>query len=333
MEPSETRQYLFELSGEHPTLPLAELEATARAEAGSCQTLLTGPGYAVISLPTSCFERVVDRLALTRRAGEFLGEVAGPDTFVVPEMPEGSMALRIRTFEDRKDVWDIDSLTRKLGARMTVGHKVDLKEPDIEIRGLASDRLLLHRNLKEVDRKQYDSRKVGERPYFSPISLHPRYARALVNMTGLRAGDRILDPFCGTGGVLLEASLLGIRTYGSDLSPEMIAGCRRNLEHFDLKVEGLEVLDIGDIAETFGPLDGIATDPPYGRATSTNREKLDSLYDRSMISMRDSLRPGGTLGVVFPKDVKVPDGMTVEQTHAQRVHRSLTRHYSIIRKQ
>ncbi|MFA5313996.1 MAG: methyltransferase domain-containing protein, partial [Methanomassiliicoccales archaeon] len=186
--------------------------------------------------------------------------------------------------------------------------------------------------LREVDRKQFERRKVGERPFFSPISLHPRYARALINMTGLRAGDTVLDPFCGTGGVLLEAAVLGMKVYGSDLSPEMIEGCRENLDHFGLKVESLEVMDIGDIASRFGDLDGIATDPPYGRATSTNREALDSLYTRSMTSMRDALRTGGALGVVFPKDVPIPEGLTLEQRHSQRVHKSLTRHYSILRR-
>jgi tRNA (guanine10-N2)-dimethyltransferase len=332
MDPNEVRQYLFELSGEHPTMPLAELVSTARAESGNSQTLMAGPGYAVMSLPHSCFDKVVDRLALTRRAGDFLGVVDDCSSIAVPDLPEGSMAIRIRSYEDHAAAWETDSLTRRIGDRFTVGHKVDLKNPDIEIRGIASDRLLLHRKLREVDRKQFERRKVGERPFFSPISLHPRYARALINMTGLRAGDSVLDPFCGTGGVLLEAAVLGMKVYGSDLSPEMIEGCGQNIRHFGLKVERLEIMDIGDVADRFGDLDGVVTDPPYGRATSTNKEALGSLYGRALPSMRDALKVGGGMGIVFPRDVPFPEGLTLEQQHSQRVHKSLTRHYSVLRR-
>ena len=53
--------------------------------------------------------------------------------------------------------------------------------------------------------------------------------RALVNMSGAIPGEWILDPFCGTGGTLIEASLIGCRAAGTDADPEMIAGSRINL--------------------------------------------------------------------------------------------------------
>ncbi len=51
-----------------------------------------------------------------------------------------------------------------------------------------------------------------------PARLHPDTARALVR--GLaRPGGVVLDPFCGSGTVLVEARLAGYRALGSDVNP------------------------------------------------------------------------------------------------------------------
>lgn len=321
--------FLFELSGEHPSLPLAELLSTVKAESPVHQLISSGPGYAIVRLDEERIPRLVERLALTHRIGRYLGKWGDKVEDFSP-IPDGSIALRVRGYREHGKDLDLDSITRSLGKHFSSGRKVDLTHPDVEIRGIVSDHLHLHVKLFEIDRSQYDLRKVKERPYFSPISLHPRYARALVNLTGLRAGQSLLDPFCGTGGTLIEAALLGLRPLGSDLFPAMIEGCRTNLEHFGLDPGRLEAIDIGSIGETFGQVDGVATDPPYGRSTSTNKEELGRLYARSMTSMRDVLKPGGKLAIVFPRKVDVPEGLRSEQTHSQKVHRSLTRYYSVM---
>lgn len=49
--------------------------------------------------------------------------------------------------------------------------------------------------------------------------FHPQMVRALLNLIGVRPGDRICEPFSGSGTTALEASLLGIHCVGVDLSP------------------------------------------------------------------------------------------------------------------
>ena len=331
MDESNQTPFLFELSGEHPTLPLAELLATARAECPNHKFICSGPGYAVLEVDELKMPAIAERLALTHRIGRFLGYWRGGLEGTL-SIPDGSVALRVRRFGEHGRDLDIESVTRSIGKHISSGRRVDLTHPDIMVRGLVSDHLLVHMNLFEVDRAQYDLRKVKERPYFSPISLHPKYARALVNLTELRPGQTLLDPFCGTGGILIEAALLRLRPLGSDLSKEMIEGCGRNMEHFGLTTGKLEAIDIGSILDTFGNVDGVATDPPYGRSTSTNKEELGKLYSRSMTSMRDVLVPGGRMAIMFPRHVDVPEGLSVEQSHLQKVHRSLTRYYSVMRR-
>lgn len=56
-----------------------------------------------------------------------------------------------------------------------------------------------------------------------PARLHPATARALVAALELRPGATLLDPFCGSGTVLVEAMAQGLRAEGRDLSPLAVA--------------------------------------------------------------------------------------------------------------
>lgn len=52
-----------------------------------------------------------------------------------------------------------------------------------------------------------------------PARLHPAVARSLLSALSLPAGATLLDPFCGSGTVLIEAMAGGMRAVGRDLSP------------------------------------------------------------------------------------------------------------------
>ena len=182
---------------------------------------------------------IASRLALTHRLGRYLGSCRLEDTVdlagkldLPPGTPRGTGSSGTRRYGREVDLgsW----LTIKVGGVVAKGRKVDLTRPEVELRMFVSDRVHFFLGEAEMDRCQFEQRKVAERPFFSPISLHPKFARALVNMTLVKRGDRLLDPFCGTGGVLIEAASIGVRACGSDISPEMVDGCIQNMEHFGL---------------------------------------------------------------------------------------------------
>lgn len=49
--------------------------------------------------------------------------------------------------------------------------------------------------------------------------FHPQLVKALINIIGIRKGETILDPMCGSGTANIEAALIGINSYAIDLSP------------------------------------------------------------------------------------------------------------------
>jgi hypothetical protein len=49
--------------------------------------------------------------------------------------------------------------------------------------------------------------------------FHPQMIKGIMNIIGLKAGGTVLDPMCGCGTTLIEASIIGIDSIGVELSP------------------------------------------------------------------------------------------------------------------
>jgi hypothetical protein len=49
--------------------------------------------------------------------------------------------------------------------------------------------------------------------------FHPQMIKGLINTMGLKPGETIVDPMMGSGTVLIEACLMGVRSVGIDASP------------------------------------------------------------------------------------------------------------------
>jgi len=71
----------------------------------------------------------------------------------------------------------------------------------------------------QTDRETADTLTHGFHSY--PARLHPATARVLVEFVGEGAGrtQPLVDPFCGSGTVLVEARAAGLRAIGTDLNP------------------------------------------------------------------------------------------------------------------
>ncbi len=325
-------QFFFELSGESKDMPKAEVSGCVGAVADSFEIVSSGPGYVVASFDQSCFEEIADRISLTHSLGRYLGEYDPDDVSCLEgaELPEGTFAVRGKRFEGMMKDVDSQGLVRKIGGILSRSNDVDLKDPDFVVKMHMSDKVRLFIEERVTDTDLLNKRKVSERPFFSPISLHPKYARALINMTRVKTGGTVLDPFCGTGGIVIEAAAMGMKAIASDFDEEMIAGCRENMDFYGYKLADFDVADIGEIGERFHDVDAVCTDPPYGRSTKTGGEDIDRIYARAGDSIPDSLRPGARAGIVLPHPAEFPK-MELEGMYVQRVHGSLSRHYHVFK--
>lgn len=330
------------LSGEHPELPFAEAVAAFEAEAVPVSWERWNPRLVLAQTEADhdAFVAAVGRLALTHDAGLVLAEAPYDEASLAAAwadaLPAGArVAARAQRLADATP-WRTTEAERIVGA--VADRPVDLKAPEAVLRTfLGADRLLVGWRWFDRDPKDLEARHVKRRPFFSPVSLEPKWARTLVNLARLRRGDLVVDPFCGTGGILLEAAAVGVRVAGSDLNPDMVDGTRQNLGHYGYEPAALFAADASEAVAAYrrhdaAPADAVVTDLPYGRSASTGKEERRRLYARAAETWPSLLGPGGrvVVGVPEAEDVAVAGGdLRREAVFPVREHRSLTRHFAV----
>jgi len=134
-------------------------------------------------------------------------------------------------------------------------------------------------------------RKMTKKPHTTSSSLPSRLARAVVNLVA-NPGDRLIDPCCGTGTLLLEAASMGITVTGYDINPKMVGATRKNLAYFSLDGS----ISLGDAREITGEFDVLVTDLPYGM----NIQASEGLY-REILQNTKSL--GGKAALLTASDI------------------------------
>ena len=320
----------IELSGEHPTLPRAE--ALAAFEAEGVQLGEVSWSSKVLRLDAvGPAPQAAARLGLAHVVCE---ELAHGDLEDLREFAR-SQDLAGKTFRTRARApgvdLDVAAVEGALGADFGRSGRVDLVSPDIDFRVLVGEEFVLGRVLHRVDRPGMEARTVTHRSFRLPISLHPKLARALVNLSRVPTGGIVADPFCGTGGIVLEAARIGLRPVAADLRRTMVVGARESLRALGADSAFL-VADAGFGPWKRGSLGGIATDPPYGRASSARGEPVLRLYDRAFASFAEALAPGRFAAVVLPSDTAVEAGeehLELIERHTMRVHKSLARNFCV----
>jgi tRNA (guanine10-N2)-dimethyltransferase len=317
---------LVELSGENPTLPFAELDCIGKVIDRRLQV-------AVVDAPDP---EKAHRLAMTQVVSEYLGECEP----TAPAFQKLLKELAIEThdsFAGRAKKVHGGALARNSGSQREfekligtmISGPVSLDNPDTEYRAvLSEDRCYFGKVLFSINRGAYDVRNPGKRDFFHPGVMMPRMARTLINITCTQAGDRVLDPFCGTGGILIEAEMLGMRTVGCDFDPMMVHGSLQNVPEADLVLADATHLPVGNLS-----MDAVVTDFPYGQSVCIRKtDTMANLYADALDEIHRVLKVRHRAVIVTHKDISdiVAHHMTILQQHEQRVHKSLTRRVLVL---
>ncbi|MEF8785152.1 MAG: methyltransferase domain-containing protein [Haloarculaceae archaeon] len=319
--------YVLELGGQDDEF------AAFEAESAASDVTVLAPGLATA-------RGVTDRirtLAYTHAASELLGQ-CDPDVDSARALLEattiqrtGSVAVRAENVRGRTDI-DTQRAERELGQVLVDrGHTVDLDDPDNELRVLFTEETCAVGWLVAESVRDFGDRRPTDRPFFQPGSMDPLLARALVNMAGARPGATVLDPMCGTGGILLEAGRVGARVLGLDAQEKMVRGTHQNLaagldSEWDVVRGDARSLPVADDG-----VDAVVFDAPYGRQSKIEGEINSLVLD----ALREAHR-------VAPRCVMVGDrpwaqpaheaGWTTEAAFDRQVHRSLTRYVLVLRR-
>tara|TARA_B110000444_G_scaffold260086_1_gene305853 strand:- start:9714 stop:10742 length:1029 start_codon:yes stop_codon:yes gene_type:complete len=172
--------------------------------------------------------------------------------------------------------------------------------------------------------------RANKRPFFRPVSLEPRLARAAVNIAAGTKEGYIVDPMCGTGGILIEAALTNRLTLGIDFDPIMVEGTIENLKWAGVSAEVRR--DDATRFELPENLTAIVVDPPYGRNSKGDSKLLEDTLE-NISSQHDDCN----LVVIMPCEAGIENleekidyeislpGFDIKAMYGIPVHKSLGR--------
>jgi tRNA (guanine10-N2)-dimethyltransferase len=346
-EPAPKSSLFFVLSGEHSSLPAAEVEAILDSASLQFSVLRKSYRLLILEAPQEALTLISKRSLMYDSCGIVLGECEASENAIrklVRGLPLEDLAESKRTFAVRsarlggvnKRLRRVD-LERDLGA-LVKQHvprlKVALTDPDMTFACLLfEDSFLIGISAYSKPSGLIAPRRPRKRPVFHPSTMPPKIARCMVNLARAGPGRSFLDPFSGVGGISIEAAVMGCNVLGMDADLRMLNAARRNLRYFELDALGFLH---GDARHTpLRALDAIATDPPYGRGSSTLGVTTANLVRDFLMGAVSSLKKGAYLCISSPVETQVVDyardaGLRIRERHLAKVHRSLTRQFVVL---
>lgn len=240
--------------------------------------------------------------------------------WAINNLPKGSFAVRTRKLGEGAMSLSRNNIENEVGTLlMSDVNPVSLENPEHEVvvvlAGLEdqSSREKELEFLKPVifwglrtpipNNRKYENRSPIDRPFFKPVSLEPRLARLMISLSHKPDSSplKIIDPFCGTGGIVIEATLQNMQVLASDLDIEMVHGTRKNLEWCKGSGEYIvKQCSVKEIVSEWGKITNCSFvfDPPYGRNAWKSDDGLDLFLEA--LTSANYINPNGTICTMLP---------------------------------
>lgn len=344
----------FFILGSHPDLARAEILAVVGENS---KILLESSSVLLLENITIPLQDLQERLGGTIKIGEIMDEYLGTDpracaNAIVAKASEATGKNKITFGFSAYDLGNPKGVERIFRSFKTLGGELKnaLKDTDrpvrfvqakehaltsvvVETNGLnasggefcffaTSTSIILGRTSTVQNFKAWSDRDFG-RPARDSRSgmLPPKLARIMINLTGTDPkSSTLLDPFCGSGTIPMEAALMGFKEIiGSDVSEKAIQDSRTNtdwcyaqkfLTPLTPKTSiQFHVSKAEDVSSVFSQsVQAIVAEtylgPPkhkWDRASlETLKSELMHLYQGSLKELAKLLAPDGTIILAFP---------------------------------
>jgi len=335
-------KFVLLISGENEALAFSEIKSVAaifdpaakirkRKRLILLSSGLIGEGKAI---------QMQARLAFTRSTGLLLFSCSRKllnkkiEIFDWASVYSSSFSVRIKGISGKES--RIALLERRIGGKIFdilpakgITPRVRLEFPKTEIEFFFLGNTAFCAKIIAVQKEDFEVRAPRYRPGFSPVSMSPKLCRCMVNLSGAAAGKKIFDPFCGTGGILIEAGLMGLKIEGSDIDAEMIGKCRKNLKFFKLSAR----ISVADASKISGRKDYVVCDLPYG-VSSYLSEKKKFLYPKFTRALSSHLEERAVLCIKKGEDEQlIKKGfkeLKIIKSFSYYIHKSMTKKIIVI---
>jgi len=174
------------------------------------------------------WKEITKRATFVKISGQILRKMSGlfldEENFQVLKNTKSFVCRVVNLSSNELNTLELENSMGDMISKFTHA-KVNLKNPDITVYLIFTN----EENFFGFSEKN----QVKERPKKSkkyPHELDWKLTRVMINLIGLKKGETICDPFCGTGTTLLESESMGINAIGIDFDEKMCDMSKENLK-------------------------------------------------------------------------------------------------------
>ena len=327
-------RYLLELGGENTDLGKYEALELLKFKQYSPRLEFDYGNIIVISTSKDIKENIIARLSMTKRISKVIFSSSKDDIVEIlkdlKEIKIDDLNFAIRQINGKN--LNSEQVTLLIGEKISEKNETNLDGPQVTVLFYKNENFFISLKYsgKNTGYKKCLKHHISNRPYFSPIGIHPRIARAMINLSNCADDRTLIDPFCGTGGVLIEGADMGLEVIGIDLKDRMIEFSKGNLRHYGFKGKLINS-DFKKVADlNFG---SIVCDPPYGIASTSGGENIRELMERSLDTFQKCMTKSQRL-VIAVSDARMIRHKNLTQIYKFEwyIHKSLTRNIIVLEK-
>ena len=158
--------------------------------------------------------------------------------------------------------------------------------------------------IEKCDYKSLESRDMGKPFRREELSISPRLAKIMINLSEVKEREKLLDPFCGIGVILLETLFQKIRVIGIDNDSDAIDKAMKNIEWERYSKEHYELIAGDSRKVVVGNANVIVTEPHLGELLKRilPEKKADTMikeYENLIIDVLNNLKKFVSGKIVF----------------------------------
>lgn len=175
-----------------------------------------------------------------------------------------------------------------------IAQKLKLGEEGMVVK-LKENIFLLGRCIHKFDLKIFKQEDESRAKRLFSHGTSPKLARIMINLAGLKQNQIILDPFCGTGTIIIQAFKLGFRSIGIELNNEVFEVAKSNITEITKSNTDINIINADSTEFMINEnIDAVVFEPymgPFLKKIPTSLEaqkiiaELDALYSKLFLNL------------------------------------------------
>jgi tRNA G10 N-methylase Trm11 len=132
------------------------------------------------------------------------------------------------------------------------------------------------RIIQRCDYKEIERRDMQKPVRREDLSISPRLAKVMINLSEVNENGTLLDAFCGIGVILIEALEMGIKSIGIDKDKDAIEGAKRNMGWFKFPNGSYRLMNNDSTRAVVGSVEVLVSEPDFGQTLKKTPEKREA---------------------------------------------------------